>query len=70
MKKWQRIALMQKKKVVTRLCEELGSGKQVFWTSQNSKIVYQNSRLSTIPKFNMIKVNGYGNQGKKYEELR
>ena len=31
---------------------------------RNSKIVYQNSMLSTIPIFNMIKVKRYGNQGK------
>ena len=30
----------------------------------NSKIVYQNSRLSTISTFNMIKVNRYDNRGK------
>ena len=30
----------------------------------NSKIVYQNSRLSTIPTFNMIKVNQYDNREK------
>ena len=35
----------------------------------NSKIVYQNSTLFTIPIFNMIKVNRYGNQ-RKYLELR
>ena len=31
---------------------------------RNSKIVYQNSRLSTIPTFNIIKVNRYDNRGK------
>ena len=31
---------------------------------RNSRIVYQNSRLSTIPIFNMIKVNWYDNRGK------
>ena len=30
----------------------------------NSKIVHQNSRLSTISTFNMIKVNRYDNRGK------
>ena len=30
---------------------------------RNSRIVYQNSRLSTIPIFNMIKVNRYDNRG-------
>ena len=30
----------------------------------NSKIVYQNSRWSTIPTFSMIKVNWYDNRGK------
>ena len=33
-------------------------------TRECKKIVYQNSRLSTIPTFNMIKVNQYDNQGK------
>ena len=47
------------KKVITRLCNvcvKLGSVTKL--------IVYQNSRLSTIPTFNMIKVNQYDNQGK------
>ena len=35
----------------------------VFWTSEFI-LVYQNSRLSTIPTFNMIKVNRYDNRGK------
>ena len=53
-------ARMNAKKVITRLCNvcvKLGSVKKL--------IVYQNnSRLSTIPTFNMIKVNQYDNQGK------
>ena len=32
--------------------------------SRNSKIVYQNFRLSTIPTFNIIKVNRYDSRGK------
>ena len=52
------------KKVITRLCEKLGSGKRMCFEPRNSKIVYQNSRLSTIPTFNMIKVNRYDNRGK------
>ena len=31
---------------------------------RDSKIVYQNSRLCTIPTFNMIKVYRYDNRGK------
>ena len=34
----------------------------VFWTSEFI-LVYQNSRLSTIPTFNVIKVNRYDNKG-------
>ena len=52
-------ARINAKKVITRLCNvcvKLGSVKKL--------IVYQNSRLSTIPTFNMIKVNQYDNQGK------
>ena len=52
------------KKVITRFCEKPGSGKRVCFGPGNSKIVYQNSRLSTIPTFNMIKVKRYDNQGK------
>ena len=52
------------KKVVTRLCEKSGSRKRTCFGPRNSKIVYQNSRLSTIPTFNMIKVNRYDNRGK------
>ena len=52
------------KKVITRLCEKPGSGKRTCFGPRNSKIVYQNSRLSTIPTFNMIKVNRYDNRGK------
>ena len=61
--KRQRLVLMRKK-VITRLCEKPGSGKRTCFGPRNSKIVYQNSRLSTIPTFNMIKVNRYDNQGK------
>ena len=53
-----------KKKVITRLCEKPGNGKRTCFGVRNSKIVYQNSRLSTIPTFNMIKVNRYDNRGK------
>ena len=52
------------KKVITRLCEKPGSGKRACFGPRNSKIVYQNSRLSTIPTFDMIKVNRYDNRGK------
>ena len=61
--KRQRLVLMRKK-VITRLCEEPGSGKSTCFGPRNSKIVYQNSTLSTIPTFNMTKVNRYDNQGK------
>ena len=54
--KRQRLVLMRKK-VITRLCEKPGSGKRTCFGPRNSKIVYQNSRLSTIPTFNIIKVN-------------
>ena len=45
------------KKVKTRLCD-------VCVKPGSVKIVYQNSRLSTIPTFNMIKVNQFDNRGK------
>ena len=40
-----------------------------LYLPRNSKIVYQNSRLSTVPTFNMIKVNRYDNQGKNIQNL-
>ena len=52
------------KKSNTQLCEKPGSGKRTCLGPRNSKIVYQNSRLSTIPTFNMIRVNPYDNRGK------
>ena len=52
------------KKVITRLCEKPGSGKRRCFGPRNSKIVYQKSRLSTIPTFNMIKANPSDNRGK------
>ena len=61
--KRQRLVLMRKK-VITRLCEKPGSGKRTCFGPPNSNLVYQNSRLSTIPTFNMIKVNRYENRGK------
>ena len=61
--KRQRLVLMRKK-VITRLCEKPGSGKRTCFGPRNSKIVYQNSRLSATPTFNMIKVNRYDNRGK------
>ena len=66
--KRQRLVLMRKK-VITRLCEKPGSGKRTCFGPWNSKIVYQNSRLSTTPTFNMIKVTRYENRG-KISELR
>ena len=36
----------------------------VFWTSEFKDCLFQSSRLSTIPTFNMIKDNRYGNRGK------
>ena len=59
----QRLVLMRKK-VITRFCEKPGSGKRTCFGPRNSKLVYENSRLSTIPTFNMIKVNRYDNRGK------
>ena len=50
-------ARISAKKVITRLCD-------VCMKLRSVKIVYQNSSLSTIPTFNMIKVNRYDNQGK------
>ena len=44
--------------------EKPGGGKRTCFGPRNSKIVYQNSRLSTIPTFNIIKVNRYDNRGK------
>ena len=61
--KRQRLVLMRKK-VITRLCEKPGNRKRTCFGPRNSKIVYQNSRLSTIPTFNMIKANRYDNRGK------
>ena len=57
--KRQRLVLMRKK-VIPRLCHvsvKPGSGTCTCFGPRNSKIVYQKSRLSTIPTFNMIKVN-------------
>ena len=50
--------------VITLLCEKPGSGKRTCFGPRNSKIVYQKSRLSTIPTFNMIKANPSDNRGK------
>ena len=61
--KRQRLVLMRKK-VITRLREKPGRGKRTCFGPRNSKIAYQNSRLSTILTFNIIKVNRYDNQGK------
>ena len=61
--KRQRLVLMRKK-VITRLCEKPGSGKRTFFGPRNSKIVFQNSRLSTASTFNMTKVNRYDNREK------
>ena len=59
----QRLVLMREK-VITRLCEKPGSGKRTHFGTRNSKIVHQDSRLFTIPTFNMIKVNRYDDRGK------
>ena len=56
--------VIMRKKVITGLCEKPGSGKRTWFGPRNSKIVYQNSRLSTITTFNMIKANRYDNRGK------
>ena len=53
-----------RKKEITRLYVKPGSGKRTWFGPRNSKIVYQNSRLSTIRTFDMIKVNRYDNRGK------
>ena len=45
-----------RKKVITWLCVKPGSGNVRVSGPRNSKIVYQNSRLSTIPTLNMINV--------------
>ena len=50
--------------VMTRLCEKPGRGKRTCFGPRNSKIVHQNSRLSTIPTHNVIQVNRYENRGK------
>ena len=52
------------KKVIAWFYEKPGSGKRTCFGPRNSKIVYQNSRLSTIPTFNMIKDNRYDHRGK------
>ena len=48
---------------------ETSERKTYLFGPRNSKTVHQNSRLSTIPTFNMTKVNRYDNRG-KYLELR
>ena len=55
--KRQRLLLMWKK-VITRLClrETREWNTYVFWTSEFKNCLDQNSRLSSIPTFNMIKV--------------
>ena len=64
------------KKVITRFCDvcvKPGRRTRSCVGPRNSKIVYQNSRLSTIPTFNMIKVNDNVNDmtiEEKYQELR
>ena len=40
------------------------SGTRTCFGPRNSKTVYQNSRLSTNPTFNMTKVNRYDNREK------
>ena len=53
-------ARINAKKIIRRLCHvcvKPGSGTRHGFGPRNSKIVYQNSRWSTIPTFNMIKVN-------------
>ena len=67
-RKRQRLMLMRKK-VITRLCEKPGSWKCTCFGPWNSTIIYQNSRTSTIPTLNMIKINRYDNRG-KYLQLR
>ena len=65
-KKRQRLVFMRKK-VITRLCHvcvKSGSGTPSCFGLRNSKIVYQNSRLSAISTFSKIKVNRYENRGK------
>ena len=62
-RKRQRLVLMRKK-VITQLCEKPGSWKCTCFGPWNSTIVYQNSRMSTIPTLNMIKINRYDNRGK------
>ena len=56
------------KKVTTRLLVNLPCLSETWERKRcfkpwNSKIVYQNSRLATIPTFNMIKVYQYDNRG-------
>ena len=66
--KKERLVLMRKK-VITRLCYvcvKPGSGTRTCFGQRNSKIVYQNSRLFTIPTFKMIRVNRYDDRGKIY----
>ena len=49
-----------RKKVITRLCDvcvKPRNGTRSCFGPRNSKIVYQNSTLSAIPTFNVIKVN-------------
>ena len=53
-----------KKSNNTALRETPGNGKRTCFGPRKSKIVYQNPRLSTIPTFDMIKVNRYDNRGK------
>ena len=63
-KEKRRRLVIMRKKVITRLCEKPGN------IIENVRVLdlgiqkNQNSRLSTIPTFNMINVNRYDNQGK------
>ena len=61
--------MLMRKKVITRLYEKHGSWKCTCFGPWNSTIIYQNSRTSTIPTLNMIKINRYDNRG-KYLQLR
>ena len=71
LKKIRQRLVVTRKKVITRLCEKPGSGKRTCFGPRNSKIVYQNSRLSTIPTFNMtIDITIDMTIEEKYLELR
>ena len=57
-------ARINAKKSNNTALRETREWKTACFGPRNSKLVYQNSRLSTIPTFNVIKFNRYDNREK------